>query len=366
MRASSSSLAALVVLAGIAAYAATSAPQAADIRAVPRYGDSSFMFMNKAETRDAANLVTFGLQRATPTFTCMFWCCCETFGEIDLLFVQTMVSTEPALYVSEGGDYSPDLLGDAYWPVERGGRGGTLPLSSTGTWATNCLPAVYDCPASLEDKWQYGCYTINIITDSDLTVTVGGSERNIAASNDMQQLAFQCVAADRSITVASADPDADIYLCVGESNLRQFHSVQAFVPTGDHITFADYADSGISNAWRMVVLRGVIENGGNAIRQNILTFDMDSQTAIEDREETDALWKPRADGCFARHSRIGFMLASAIDCGNGATGRRRCVWGAKAYMEWLDYDLILAIRDKDRDEMQRRGFSTHYNFPGVN
>lgn len=361
----SSSLAALAAVVLSAHFAA--AAQMVDLRALPKYGDSSLMSFNRREARGTAPLVTFGLPTPAPSFTTVFWTCVDWRRDPETVstpMVEAMVSTEPALYVSEGGDYSPDLLGGAYWPVERGGLGATLPLSSTGTWSANCLPSSYDMPADFahRDDWQYGCYTLNVITDTDLTVTVGGEERNIAASNEMQQVAFLCVSADRSITVAAADADADVYLCAAESPLRQFHDMQLFqTPSGSH--YFAVSEKALTNEWRMVVLRGAIVQGGAAVELNALTFSAVDPSPIEDSTSTKELWRPRADRCFARHSRIGFIICAL--CGlkdlNGEYIRRN-VWGAKIYPEWLDDDLILAIRDRDFDEMSRRGMSTHYQF----
>lgn len=361
----------LAVLAAVVLSANSAvAAQMVDLRALPKYGDSSFMSFNRREARDTIPLMTFGLSSPAPSFTTVFWTCVD-WNKTETLFtpfVYTMVSTEPALYFSEGGDYSPDLLGDAYWPVERGGLGAKLPLSSTGTWSANCLPSSYDMPEDFaaRDNWQYGCYTLNIITDTDLTVTVGGEERNIAASNEMQQVAFRCVSSDRSITVAAADADAEVYLCVAESPLRQFHCMQLFSTT----TAGNYfgaREKALTNEWRMVVMRGAIVQGGAALELNALTFSAVDPSPIEDSTITKELWRPRADRCFARHSRIGFVIASCVGLKdlNGEYIRRN-VWGAKIYPEWLDDDLILSIHDKDWDEMQRRGFSTHYHFPEVN
>lgn len=364
----------LAVLAAVvlSAHSAVAA-QMVDLRALPKYGDSSLMSFNRREARAISQLMTFGLPSPAPSFTTVFWTCVDwnVLWDTDapiFPFVTAMISTEPALYVSEGGDYSPDLLGDAYWPVERGGLGATLPLSSTGTWSANCLPASYDLPEDFAARgnWQYGCYTLNIITDTDLTVTVGGEERNIAASNEMQQVVFRCVSADRSITVAAADADADVYLCAAESPLRQFHGMQIF-DTSTSFDWWGAPERSLTNEWRMVVLRGAIVQGGAAVELNALTFAAVDPSPIEDSSSTKELWRPRADRCFARHSRIEFLLA-AYGGIKDSTGKyiRQNVWGAKIYPEWLDDDLILSIRDKDWAEMQRRGFSTHYHFPEVN
>lgn len=364
----SSNLAVLAAVVLSAHFAA--AAQMVDLRALPKYGDSSLMSFNWREERNPLTLMTFGLSSPAPSFTTVFWTCVDwnTSDSVFTPFMGAMISTEPALYVSEGGDYSPDLLGDAYWPVERGGLGATLPLSSTGTWSANCLPASYDMPADFaaRDKWQYGCYTLNIITDTDLTVTVGGEERNIAASNEMQQVAFLCVSADRSITVAAADADADVYLCAAESPLRQFHYMQLFSTSTSNKLYGA-PEKSITNEWRMVVLRGAIVQGGAAVELNALTFAAVDPSPIEDSTDTKELWRPRADRCFARHSRIGFTLCCEGGINDHSGKYIRCnVWGAKFYPEWLDDDLILSIRDKDWAEMQRRGFSTHYHFQEVN
>lgn len=318
---------------------------AIDQRAMPKYGDPSLMHMHKDGTRDGINLLTTFVPHDTAEYTCCFWAKIEPWDGATYPMIATQISVEAARSTSEGGEGNPALVNAGCHPDVVDGvptfTGTPLALSPTGTWSANCLPALYDCPPSLSNTWKYGCYTVQVLTDSDLTITVAGAERNASASNGVQTVCFRGVSADRSITVAAASADAEVYLDAGENKLRQFFEANT-------LGMSQYNTEQVawSNEWTFVALRARVA-GGNCI-QRIQAWRLAGYDPCDEACVTQALASVR--GTFAKDARIGFTLSAlgGLKQTQGGDTLQRWTWGAKFYPEWLDDEMLLAIRDQDR------------------
>lgn len=331
--------------------------------AVPRMGDPSLMCLNRAGDMNSLAVITAGVPwRGASEYTFMFWMCFRRAGESEFYspVLSNFCSTDEALSYDESGVVRPcetNELIHAGWPE------GLIQLSSSGTWSSNCLPANYEYPPGLAD-WQYGAYTVNIKTDTALTLTVAGDERQVAASNAVQKITFRGVSADRSITVAAASPSARVSIAAVETPLRQFFGdVMSDYYTGGESDFSN----AVSNEWTLVVLRGRIVDGGAGVRFLQERWTFAGVSPVEVKDSTHSLWKPRADGAFDRMSRIAYNLCTPVDFYDGTTGRRSAVkvYGAKIYPRWLRDDELGVIHDRDAAEIRRRnlgplGFPTPY------
>lgn len=325
--------------------------------------DRSQMFMVKENARDGTNICTTFLPGETPEFTFVVWAAFAVPAAAPFKAMpMTFFSYEDAREVSEGGDHRPGLL-NGMGPLKR------LPLSAGGTWARqDLLPPTseYDVPECLvgqiDGLWDDGCYTANVVTDSDLTITIGGVERQVSASNAMQRVTVNGCAADRSVTVAASSPSAtvDFDLCV--SPLRQFLGANLFAAATDSTSVT--TDHMITNEWRMLVLRGRIEPGGASLVHSGTNLGWDSQAEEYTYTETRSLWHPRTNGRFARNSRLSFTAFSLGGIKDSGGYYRRNAWGAKLFRTWLTDDEIYAVRDADVAEMLRRGMSRHVQFGG--
>lgn len=334
-----------------------------DLRARPALGDPEAMYIVKDAATDGIHVVTTAVPRTgISEYTFVFWVAAEQnrWGQsTDNVILSSFFSVAPGLATSEGGDPVQEFT-DFGWPYA------ILPLSAQGTWSATCLPPCSDYIVpnlSLSNAWQYGCYVANIQTDTALTLTVGGDERQVPASDAVQVLTFRPVSADRSVTIAAESPDAQISLAIADCPLVQFFGANIC----DYTTsdgFFTRREIALSNEWTMVALRTRIEDAGSRLVYDQTALPLDGQEPKDYNTHSAAIDAPHADGCFARNARIEFTASRVGGLQIKDTGRdfRRSVWGAKFYARWLSDDLLYAIRDADAATLYRRGIAPFANF----
>lgn len=258
------------------------------------------------------------------------------------IFVHSYFSVESARATTEGGPGIPDLLNDAYMVQP-------VPLSAGGTWQANCLPSGYDCPENLRDQWGYGCYVFNLTTDTPLTLTVGGAELYIPATNCMIRN-IQAVSADRTVTIAAESANASVNFGIGVNPLVQFCSAA---------TFAGVNGYGIDNGgglrtheWRLVVVRGRIENG----KAYGITEGWNATDKFELGETVDETTLDHPRTTFAKNARVRMLVSN---CAGGLVYEGQSIeiglFGGKMLKGWLTDAEIEKIRDIDAAELHRRG-----------
>lgn len=94
-------------------------------------------------------------------------------------FVMGSCTAESARPTREGGAPLTNLVTGTVSDAQ------TIDVSS-GSWARECLPTGYAVPSTLAgSQWQYGCYCINVTTDTPLTLSVADTEIYIPATNGM-------------------------------------------------------------------------------------------------------------------------------------------------------------------------------------
>lgn len=351
----------LALSAHVCAHAST-----VDLRAQPRMGDPNAMYLIKDRATNNVHLITSGVPvEGASEYSFLFWCAIETrpSSVFPYMVPYSFISVDPGLATSEGGDMVEEFT-DYGYPHE------VLPLSSSGTWSDNCLPPASDywLPPALEDTdWQYGCYTVNIITDTALTLTVGGDERQVPASPNNQVLTFKPGTADRSVAIAAESPDAQVSLAIADCPLRQFFSeyiCQYIVGMS-----ADDVERAISNRWVMICLQAKIEDNGSKLITSQKALDLDGYSPKDENCHTNTIAQPRADGCFAKNARIEYLLFAPggviLPDGeyyDGGRYMRRSTWGAKFYPTWLSDEMLYHIRDTDAATIIRRGLGPFVDF----
>lgn len=258
------------------------------------------------------------------------------------IFVHSNFSVESARSTTEGGPGIPDLLNDNYMVQP-------VPLSASGTWQANCLPNGYDCPDNLRDQWGYGCYVFNLTTDTPLTLTVGGSELYIPATNCMIRN-IQAVSADRTVTIAAESANAYINFGIGVNPLVQFCSAASFAGVNSH--GLDVGGGLRTHEWRLVVVRGRIENG----KAYGITEGWNATDKFELGETADETTLAHPRTTFARNARVR-MLISNLAAGMVYEGQSIEIglFGGKLLKGWLTDGEIEKIRDIDAAELHRRG-----------
>lgn len=247
----------------------------------------------------------------------------------------TLWSVDAARATREGGATLPALI--EYQTVN-------------DNWGTTFANPHYACPETLQNQWQYGCYCVNIETPVDVTVTVAGAERFVAASNGVKQI-FNIlgVAADYSVSVTGATGgNTPVKFGLAANPLVQFYGL---VAQSANELFATSAQGGqiqmygMTNEWAMCVSRVRIE-GGNAIeRLSVFTWTTETFSPGETSNAVSrASFAPDA-----RHS-INLMTFGT-DVENTVVDQ----YGQKIFGRWLTDDELRNVRDVDMFEMQRRG-----------
>lgn len=335
---------ALFALAALAVRGAFAAPE---LLAPPRFADPTVMYAFSRS--NALDVVTefFQDDRAS-NFTAIVWMKWMPRRDFPTSGITPMVmfgvSTDPARATREGGDPLPDLQSHRY----------EVPLTlSNGTWGETCLPASYDYPDATLENWQYGCYAVNIETDTALTLNVGGAEKSIAASPEKQLFNIMGETASRSVSIAAASTTATVKFGIAVNPLVQFVGAQFDDTKRDGtVNFEGGANGGlVSNEWRMVVFRGRIAAGSVTVQS--CGYNATQKLYNEDTT-TQEIWHPRTT--FAKNARIRIMVASLGGIGYGTDNPDRFnIYGFRVYRGWFDDAAIERMRDLDAAEMQRRG-----------
>lgn len=244
------------------------------------------------------------------------------------------VSTDAARATAEGGPGLPNLCSHP--------EGSDLVLND-GNWTETCLPSSYDCPPELTRQWGFGCYCFNLTTDTPLTLTVGGAELFVPATNGMVR-SIQATSADRSCTISTA-PGAHVKFGIAENPLHQFFGVQNDCVLSD--SSARIADGGVvTNEWRLFVFRFKID--GNDVVSSTDTWTP-ADRCLKTTTIRSTMWKPRT--AFARNSRF----FSTVGATSGWNYKGLLKYGFKFYCGWLPDAMIERFRDQDVQEMRKRG-----------
>lgn len=257
-------------------------------------------------------------------------------GAIGQAIPYSMWSVDSARATREGGAELPAIMDYQ-----------TVTDNSGGTFAN----PHYQCPDTLQGQWGYGCYCVNIETPVDVTVTIAGAERSVAASNGVKQ-AFNILgtAADYSWSVTGptggatpvkfgfgVNPLVHFYGIMCQGSEEMFYSSE--VPGGPSVP-------GITNEWAMVIVQSKIENGVMSSRMAYFTWATEIFPTSWQTETVQAAH-------FARDSRARISLCRF----GGSTDNLREFYGMKIFPCCLSDDELRNVRDLDMFEMQRRGYT---------
>jgi len=333
---------ALLILAALALRGAFAAPE---LLAPPQFGDPTRMWAYSCSNTMDVALAYFSDDQAS-NFTAIVWMKWKprsnyvpSSGMVP--FVMCNVSADPARATMEGGDGLPDLQSHRY----------ETPLTlSGGTWGETCLPASYDYPDTLASQWQYGCYAVNIETDTALTLNVGGAEKSISASPEKQRFNILATSASRAVSISAASANANVKFGIAENPLVQFFGAQFDDSNSTGTSSYGVIGGLVSNEWRMVVFRGRIAAG--SVTCNACGYNAASKLTNED-SSTQEIWHPRTT--FAKNARLRVMVASPVGIQYDGAVDQFSLYGFRVYRGWFDDATIERMRDLDAAEMTRRG-----------
>ena len=217
---------------------------------------------------------------------------------------------------------------------------------SGGSWARECLPMGYAVPSTLADsQWQYGCYCINISTDTPLTLSVADTEIYIPATNNMVRN-VQGSSASRYVIVTPESASASVQFGVAEMPLHQFVGAQSDSATLSGGASAGATDQGgLDETWRMFAFRARIDNGKMIVRMDGYTPGAHLEKVqcvtqdlfrVRSTFERDALFRMNCAGFAVKEITIGMCMAKMID-------------------GWITDGQVECIRDLDVAELVRHG-----------
>lgn len=256
-------------------------------------------------------------------------------------FVQILTTPDAARATLEGGAPLQNLCSASE----------DLPLTLVnGTWSETCLPNNYAYPDSTLENWKYGCYCVNVKTDTALTLTVAGVEKSIEPSAEMQVFNIKGETASRAVAISAASTSANVYFGIAENPLHQFIGAQFDGNLNGGGVFSPNYGGIASNEWRMVVGKASISNGSLTV--SIEGYNATTKFAHENTT-TQALWHPRAT--FDKDARIRLCVALMGGISYDGEEDGFTIYGLKVYRKILPQAEIEHIRDVDAAELSRKG-----------
>lgn len=217
---------------------------------------------------------------------------------------------------------------------------------SGGSWAALCLPAAYLVPSTLaSSQWQYGCYCINISTDTPLTLSVADTEIYIPATNNMVRN-VQGSSASRYVIVTPESASANVQFGIAEMPLHQFVGAQSDSMGPDGASLGGATEyGGLDETWRMFAFRARIE-GTNMVVQ------MDGYRPGAHLEKSQCVTQAllRVRSTFEKDA----MFRMSV-CASAVSNITLGVCMSKMFDGWLDDAQVERIRDLDVAELVRHG-----------
>lgn len=331
-------------------------PAFADVKSVSRHPNKMFPVVMSTGELDPTGVTVCAwikstgqeaaLHESSPTASYTFYA---------KFFAQPFFSIEPAFATREGGAYLTNLMPFAFSVP--------LQLDANGDWSVqDLLPDTYDLNGMGEyaaNQWLNGCYCINILTDTDVELTVGGKTKTVFASGEKQIFNMNDLTASRDVFVHAASPAAVVHLGLAENPLVHFIGDNGYY--GEQTVMSSDPLSGFTGLgdeeWQFVTYRAYLTPSSNVVyRFDVFTGDNGGysntwrQTAME-KVHLDRNGRP----AFSPHSRLAIALSSfsAITVTNDSVTVE--MYGQRAYGHVLTRDELLAHRDADVRELTRRG-----------
>lgn len=240
-------------------------------------------------------------------------------------------STVPARATREGGDELPAFLDLP-----------SVPLSSSATWgASGVVPQdAAEVPGTSDGRFVV---CVNCSTSHDLTLTVGGAELNIPATNGFIRN-LEVYKGDASVAVAAASPSATVRLALAINPWIEFVGGPVYAPAN-----GQQSTSTITNCWTMLCWRARLADG--VISE---TFDLVGRDGSHHVETSSSAYPaPR----LVRDSRWRYSFCSLAFL-RGSAARRCDLYGLKRAPHALTDAEVWRVWELDLAEIRRRGLDT--------
>lgn len=213
-----------------------------------------------------------------------------------------------------------------------------------GAWADATL-----IPADAPSYDGTVCATINVLTDADLTVTVGSEDIAVAATNTMVVRNVAVKGGARAVVITASRTDAQVKFGLGVQPWHEFRSPVGLDRRAEGLT--GYMPWMLTNEWRCVVMRANA-SGASATSVRVAYAGWDPGQWYEESGTMTAPYLPHQMYRAMPYSIWGIHLA-------GGVHRYWQTWGRKHFDRVLSDAEIARIVEVDAAEMQRRGMGRY-------
>ncbi len=253
-------------------------------------------------------------------------------GVIPALTFQGMSSLVPA---------KPTTLGGA--PLEAFYES-DIALDASGAWGVaNIIPEEPSCfpTDAIPSRYVVCC---NISNECDITLTVGGSEKFLAATNGTHIFNIECSKGDRSIAITGARPNARIKVAFAINPIVKFYT------THDHQCYRYEVLA--TNTFSFACLRVRLEGGTYKSTFNL--FDLWGNSSFSSYEyDANVSRFPR--DCLFQLSQF-IVYGRTDECMDGSP-RKVDLYGLKVIRCALSDEQMWRIYDRDLEVIKARGLT---------
>ena len=237
-------------------------------------------------------------------------------------------STVPARATREGGDELPAFLDLA-----------SVPFDAGATWGASGV--VPQDAAEVPGRTGRFVVCINCATDTALTITIGGAEISVPATNDFIRN-VEVSKGDTSVAVSAAAAGAQTSLALAVNPWIEFIHGAEYAPVADG---NQMSASLITNCWAMLCWRARLDGGVLAE-----TFDLVCRDGASVSTSSSSSYLSPA---LVRNSRFRYSIGSL-----SGMSRRLDVYGVKHFPGWIDDAAVWRVWELDLAEIRRRGLDT--------
>ena len=250
-------------------------------------------------------------------------------------------SEVPARATREGGDELPAFLDLP-----------SVPYGSGATWgASGVVPQdAAEVPGASAGRFVV---CVNCDTDTALTLTVGGAELSIPATNDFVRN-LEVVKGDTSVAVSAASAGAHTSLALAVNPWVHFKvgpNFSSFDINGGSV------DTGITNCWTLLCWRASLAGG-----QIVETLDIMDRDGLAVRQSASSAYPAST---LVRDSRARISLATLTGSKASGVWRKIQLYGYRQIPGHTLTDAELwRVWELDLAEIRRRGLDTAIWAPG--
>lgn len=272
---------------------------------------------------------------------CPFFDASQTGAIKPALFFQAMQSVEPARATADGGPKLKSFY-----------KSDAIELDDNASWGiANIIPQQSVFFPGNDRRYAICC---NITSDTDITLTVGGTEKFVpSTTNTLNIFNIEVYDGDRSIAITAADKNAKIKVAFAVNPIKQFFNQAHSQP--------DYAENiNATNRFVFAALRCKL--GEDGVQRNQFTLiTLEGNSVQNERYQEFDLGYTEYPGdnmvVMQQHTMWG-----QIDVASDGSKRRVEWYGLKYVDDYITDEQMWRIYDVDRQHIYARGLTNALPF----